>query len=342
MDVDSDYCFDPDDRNACGSNYKPLLKGRTLFYAVQPKYLNVNIRITIDVTQGGVDVYFSPDDKTFVVDLNRETWFHEVKLDKSLKFQAMYHEYMQYTRNDVNYYLRKEVAKDTNKFITLEQANTTLNVTDVRFRLVITLPLDVHDLEKSQFYIIIYGRGDINSNTTYGKLFFRQDQPHIDLFVFFSVFFSCFFLFLAICVLIWKIKQTVDAQRSRQQRAREMQHMASRPFAGVLVLVDHDVVLSNPTTRKLRVNKPTARSPQCPEVNLMHQCLREDHFSISPIAIEPTEDGIASVATVVFQLPGGGSTASKVCLGSALTMRMCPGTANLRMTMRRRPSSSLA
>lgn len=53
MDVDSDYCFDPDDRNACGSNYKPLLKGRTLFYAVQPKYLNVNIRITIDVTQGG-------------------------------------------------------------------------------------------------------------------------------------------------------------------------------------------------------------------------------------------------------------------------------------------------
>uniref|UniRef100_A0A0L8GCI5 EGF-like domain-containing protein n=1 Tax=Octopus bimaculoides TaxID=37653 RepID=A0A0L8GCI5_OCTBM len=342
MDVDYDYCFDPNDRNACGNNYKPLLKGQTRFYAVQPKYLNVNIRITIDVTQGGVDVYFSPDDKTFVVDLNRETWFHEVKLDKSLKFQAMYHEYMQYTRNDVNYYLRKEVAKDTNRFITLEQANTTLNITDVRFRLVITLPLDVHDLEKSQFYIIIYGRGDINSNTTYGKLIFRQDQPHIDLFVFFSVFFSCFFLFLAICVLIWKIKQTVDAQRSRQQRAREMQHMASRPFAGVLVLVDHDVVLSNPTTRKLRVNKPTARSPQCPEVNLMHQCLREDHFSISPIAIEPTEDGIASVATVVFQLPGGGSTASKVCLGSALTMRMCPGTANLRMTMRRRPSSSLA
>ena len=27
--------------------------GRTVFFAVQPKYLNVDIRITLDVTEGG-------------------------------------------------------------------------------------------------------------------------------------------------------------------------------------------------------------------------------------------------------------------------------------------------
>lgn len=340
MEVDVDYCFNPEHHIDCGVSADPLLQGRTVFYAVQPKYLNVNIRITIDITQGGVDVYFSPNDKTFVVDLNRETWFHEVKLDKNFKAHGNHGQYTQYQFNNVYYYLRKEVASDTNKFITLEQVNTTLNVSDVRFLLVITLPLDVHNLEKSQFYMIIYGRGDAYSNQTYGKLFFRQDQPHIDLFVFFSVFFSCFFLFLAFCVLIWKIKQTVDTQRSRQQRAREMQHMASRPFAGVLVLVDHEAAMSNPTPRKIRVNKPTARSPQLPEVNMIHPYVRDEHFSILPIAIEPTENGIASVATVVFQLPGGGSTTSKLCLGSALTLRQ--GCGAPRMAMRRRPSSSMA
>jgi len=55
---------------------------------------------------------------------------------------------------------------------------------------------------------------NVNSNSdvksvagsSYGSIYFRQDQLHIDLFVFFSVFFSCFFLFLSICVLVWKVK----------------------------------------------------------------------------------------------------------------------------------------
>jgi hypothetical protein len=45
--------------------------------------------------------------------------------------------------------------------------------------------------------------------------FHRQDQLHIDLFVFFSVFFSCFFLFLSVCVVMWKVKQAADLRRAR-------------------------------------------------------------------------------------------------------------------------------
>jgi hypothetical protein len=74
-----------------------------------------------------------------------------------------------------------------------------------------------------------------------------QDQLHIDLFVFFSVFFSCFFLFLSgtriitlgscilntnvflfvyltgflffpACVVLWKLKQMGDLRRARNRK----------------------------------------------------------------------------------------------------------------------------
>ena len=53
MQVDLEYCHDPNSQTDCLHDPVALLPGRTVFYAVQPKYLNVDIRITIDVTQGG-------------------------------------------------------------------------------------------------------------------------------------------------------------------------------------------------------------------------------------------------------------------------------------------------
>ena len=53
MQVDLEYCLDPNSQTDCLHDPVALLPGRTVFYAVQPKYLNVDIRITIDVTQGG-------------------------------------------------------------------------------------------------------------------------------------------------------------------------------------------------------------------------------------------------------------------------------------------------
>lgn len=53
MTVDKEYCFDPDTQTNCNQNPGALLRGRTVFFAVQPRYLNVDIRITIDVTLGG-------------------------------------------------------------------------------------------------------------------------------------------------------------------------------------------------------------------------------------------------------------------------------------------------
>ena len=93
--------------------------------------------------------------------------------------------------------------------------------------------------QTNRFFIILRGRGDVTvSNETQGSLFFRQDNPQMDLFVFFSVFFAAFFMLLAIIVLLWKLKQSVDAQRTRQQQQVQVRLMASRPFAKCLVYIE--------------------------------------------------------------------------------------------------------
>lgn len=60
MNVDRDYCFDPETQNNCNQFPKALKIGKTVLFAVQPKYLNVDIRITLDVTVGSKYLSYIP------------------------------------------------------------------------------------------------------------------------------------------------------------------------------------------------------------------------------------------------------------------------------------------
>ena len=55
MTVEREHCFDPVTQMNCdpARDPNPLGLYRTVFFAVQPKYLNVDIRIILDVTGGG-------------------------------------------------------------------------------------------------------------------------------------------------------------------------------------------------------------------------------------------------------------------------------------------------
>jgi len=59
---------------------KPLHPGQTVFFVVQPRYMNVDIRVIVDVTQGALDLYMSPSDDTFVVNVNSSTGAHTVSI----------------------------------------------------------------------------------------------------------------------------------------------------------------------------------------------------------------------------------------------------------------------
>ncbi|XP_035382451.1 multiple epidermal growth factor-like domains protein 8 isoform X1 [Electrophorus electricus] len=432
FNVDNECCFDPTSQVNCfhEPNIRNLPLGRTVFFAAQPKFTNVDIRVTIDVTFGEVEVYVSNSHDTFIVEVNRQTGVHTVKIANNatvasvgrgdrevplalspLKMSANVSALLglpgKATGGERE--VREERAHGLITYITVWKPETVLIVRGVRDRVVITFPHEVHSLKSSRFYIALRGVGtDAHGGESQGLLFLRQDQAHIDLFVFFSVFFSCFFLFLSVCVLLWKVKQFLDFRREQRRHIQEMTKMASRPFAKLTVYLEPEetqlvylpsaggggaVSLPHVRTGKLggvmvgqrgrpgalsyKHDPSTGPAPPHPQHHLalgggnagqhlplhylnahhytatsapnpppqhhhhhhhhhpashgshQHFCRSDpflsqllgfsySSFKVGPITLEPTDDGMAGVATVLIQLPGGILAPNRACLGSAL------------------------
>ncbi|XP_046832865.1 multiple epidermal growth factor-like domains protein 8 isoform X2 [Vespa crabro] len=343
----------------CKMKPKPLNPGQTVFYMVQPRFMNVDIRVMVDVTQGALDLFLSPRDDSFVVTLNSSTGYQDVELDS--RFKCIYKckdphdtwlEDPQHSKirivefhsrnsspfannnstaelnwNQLHYIVIERYAESLATFMTIEKRNTFLIIRNLTNRLVLTLPQDKHELGQTKFHIALRAidtyNPDANNRAAYGMIFFRQDQLHIDLFVFFSVFFSCFFLFLAACVVAWKTKQAADVRRARRRHVVEMLHMAKRPFATVTILYDRDGNNCSPSSpqRKNRRNRAISF-----------------HNDVRPVAVEPTNDGVAAVATVFIKLPGGQQAPVKLALGSSLILLTRVYPVNSRVFLRRRNS----
>lgn len=336
-----------------------------------------------------MDLYFSPLQDTYIVAVNKLTGIHAVSIDPTVKYEnrtapndppggsrdkrAITKMIQDIAVDDVNlaenetdskkdgnsvFSLHEREAEGFITFIKIKDPAALLIVRNIQNRLVITLPNTHHNLKQARYYLVLYGRGQPDHPLTLGNVFFRQDQPRIDLFVFFSVFFSCFFLFLAGCVLMWKVKQAVDSRRSNHMRRLEMQHMASRPFGKVLLLVEtnqyHSVAQASP---------PLLRKTRLPKLNSKHYCStvhptnnqhpaqnEADPFHVYPVTVEPMDDGIAAIGTVILQLPGGSTSPMQACLGSSLitTRVMYPSQhhhhiygSKSTINIRRRPSISV-
>lgn len=361
--VESKMCFDAKTIDEC-KKPSPLKPGQTVFFVVQPRFMNVDIRIIVDVTQGELDLYMSPQDDSFVVLTNQTTNQHDIFLDhRYLWFGEENDELIEpivinptkyepdnstavlksYERREVRQYFRPHIhdcnprrlkgfsvldrhAKDLSTYVTLHKCNTLLRVYGLKNRLVLTLPQTAHNLSATRFFIALKAS---NGPASYGLVFFRQDQLHIDLFVFFSVFFSCFFLFLAVCVVAWKTKQAADVRRARRRHVVEMLHMAKRPFASITILVGP--VADSPTQHRRRGRSSKTLSQQQSQLP-----------DIRPIAIEPTADGSAAVGTVLIRLPGKAKSPVSLALGSSLTIinRQYPNSAS-RTFLRRRGSQNI-
>ncbi|KTF86177.1 hypothetical protein cypCar_00026069 [Cyprinus carpio] len=429
FNVDNECCFDPTSQVNCfhEPNIRNLLRGRTVFFSAQPKFTNVDIRVTIDVTFGEVEVYVSNSHDTFIVEVDRQTGVHTIKIEDEttsattsrgekevplappspMKVFANSSSGLLGTLQSTKSHgtereIREERTEGLITYITVWKPQTVLIVRSVRDRVVITFPHEVHSLKSSRFYIALRGVGtDTHNGESQGLLFLRQDQAHIDLFVFFSVFFSCFFLFLSVCVLLWKVKQFLDFRREQRRHLQEMTKMASRPFAKLTVYLEPEepqlvylpsagggstVSLAHVRTGKLggmvmgQRGRPGALSYKHDSGTVTHHhhhlalsggnngqhlplhYLNTHHyapsstanttshhhhhhpsthgsyqhfcrsdpflsqlmgfsyssFKVGPITLEPTDDGMAGVATVLIQLPGGILAPNRACLGSAL------------------------
>lgn len=303
ISIESKMCFN--DAKSIDECERHLDPGKTQFFLIQPRYMNVDIRIVIDVSVGEIDLQMSSHDDTFVINTNISNNFHEILLD------SRYHWIPSETDNppkitpfkrgidatSQTYQIIDKIADENSlaTHITLKRGQSLLRVFNVKNRLVITLPQSIHELSKTRFYIVI--RAVNHAVVTTGLIYFRQDQLHIDLFVFFSVFFSCFFLFLAVCVVIWKAKQATDLRRARQRHVVEMLNMAQRPYSTVLLDASRELAPSS------------GENENSPKIKVKNN-------NYVPVAIEMTSDNIAAVCTIFVRLPG--QKRRPVCLGSAL------------------------
>lgn len=359
ISVEQECCLDPTSQTNCFHEPKrrALGPGRTVLFGVQPKFTNVDIRLTLDVTFGAVDLYVSTSYDTFVVRVAPDTGVHTVHIQPppppppppppaeggprgagDLGEPGA----GSVSGTPMEPRVREVWPRGLITYVTVTEPSAVLVVHSVRDRLVITYPHEHHALKSSRFYLLLLGVGDPSgpgangSADSQGLLFFRQDQAHIDLFVFFSVFFSCFFLFLSLCVLLWKAKQALDQRQEQRRHLQEMTKMASRPFAKVTVCFPPDPAAPIPAWKSAGLPPPTFRRSEpflapllltgaggpwgpvgggcCPPaIPTTTAGLRA-----GPITLEPTEDGMAGVATLLLQLPGGPHAPNGACLGSAL------------------------
>ncbi|XP_074538910.1 multiple epidermal growth factor-like domains protein 8 isoform X3 [Halichoeres trimaculatus] len=213
FNVDTECCFDPTSQTNCfhDPTIRNLPKGRTVFFAAQPKFTNVDIRVTIDVTFGEVEVYVSNSHDTFIVDVDRFTGIHTIKIEEesatrgtttgtekdsapspikvfansssSLGGPVLSHNPLQLQAKapGAEREIREERAEGLITYITVWKPQTVLIVRAVRDRVVITFPHEVHSLKSSRFYIALRGVGtDVKQGESQGLLFLRQDQAHIE------------------------------------------------------------------------------------------------------------------------------------------------------------------
>lgn len=117
----------------CKMKPNPLHPGEVVFFVIQPRFMNVDIRIIIDVTQGKLNVFMSTHDDTYVAHRNGSNGFINVDIDN------MYGHWENGTLRSKDVYLVKEVM-GLRTYITITQPKTILLVKHLQDRLVITLP----------------------------------------------------------------------------------------------------------------------------------------------------------------------------------------------------------
>ncbi|XP_075678813.1 multiple EGF like domains 8 [Dermatophagoides pteronyssinus] len=279
MFLDKEYCLNSIRQENCiidqqqqqqqNPEQNQLLLGRTIFFAIQPRYMNVDLKLIIFNVDGMIDLYMASKEDIFIIQNDPLNGFHQIFIDKK---------YIDYDQNESSTIDHVEIDKlidfnnssskssdqtstikspykmtlinlnelsSESSYFTMKNWYEIFIVKNVQNRLEITIPYRYHDLRTTRYYLMIYGSflndtdGDfIDKNQA--NIVVRQDQSRIDLFIFFCVFISCFFLFLSMSIMFWRLKQIIFIHHTRQLQQMELQLMANRPMATITILLDND------------------------------------------------------------------------------------------------------
>lgn len=201
--IDSKMCLEnAKSLDECKTDSIPLQGGKTVFFVIQPRFMNVDIRIFLDVTEGEIDFFMTTNDDSFVVLTNQSNSFDELLLDskyqwiqessdnsdhienlnvtplvtssrKSFENASIPHSFTDERPGDCKYgkfYVLDRNTDSLTTFVKLRKCNTLLRVFELKHRLVVTLPQSIHNLSGTRFFIALRAA---NHATATGLLFFR-------------------------------------------------------------------------------------------------------------------------------------------------------------------------
>ena len=191
----------------CDSNRKLLYPGEVSFFNIQPRFITMDLRITIDVTFGALNVYLSTFD-LFVVTPNASIGSYNIDIDENIA--KLYFGNQFFEKSSI---VQQSAADALMNYFTLKRNMSIFIATDLKSRLVITLPKDLINFSYTKFFIILQSVVNF-SDPSAGIIYFRQDPNNVDAVIFLSVFLSSLFLGLAIVVLARKVRQAFDLRRN--------------------------------------------------------------------------------------------------------------------------------
>ncbi|PIK35052.1 putative multiple epidermal growth factor-like domains protein 8 [Apostichopus japonicus] len=270
-------CFGINNEQSECTGGSELPPGRSTLFVIKPSFMDLDIRVTIDVTVGSLDVYISHEPDMFVI-VSDGAGRHRVMIDGNKNVDRtdlipleessrMRREAMATLESGPVPYINKvtsHTAAGLNSFVTIDDVQFVTVIRNAENRLIVTIPHRIHDLKIKWFYFLLLATdGTTPERTdTPGALIYRQDIPEIDLFIFFSAFLSSFFKLLAILIAVWKLKVSWEARQAARARSLEMEHRRSRPFGHVVVFMEEvaDPLPVQPVHPSRRTKRKSPRS----------------------------------------------------------------------------------
>ncbi|XP_047130543.1 multiple epidermal growth factor-like domains protein 8 isoform X1 [Hydra vulgaris] len=261
---------------------RTMLSARSSFFMISPYYMNVNMRIVIDVIEGELDMYFADSDEYFIVSQNAT---------QIQSFSVIFGPRNENSKDD-DY--TPELSLSSEMYFTVtEYFGNVLSVKNIRKRILITVKHSVHDLSKKNFYIAV---STINKPDSAFFIYYSQDLVRLNLTLFVLILIVCLLIIMCFALLFWKASQLYMQGMIIGEEELALKTMGTRPFGTYKIFCQNldELVYKRRTKQNLQ-------------------------DSVTPLAIQNTKDNLASVIVVIVQFPSNELTEC-FCLGSGLTL----------------------
>ena len=171
-----------------------------------------------------------------------------------------------------------------------------------------------YDFQTTKLYLLVegfegvpaLGAEPLNTSEFEYRFFYTQPKMKLDLVIFFTVFFSAFYMLIFVFMPWIYIKASLEARNAEQAEQQQMEVMATRPMASVRLLLSNMV----------------ATEQQASRISDMHasRAIVSTPIACQPIGEEGQKDGRhAMVASYLVELPAHPNYRN-MCIGAALAI----------------------